>query len=965
MLRLVKSGYGLKKHNLFRILTAVVVIALAAGFLFVPVFVSSESGRRAILARVNNSVAGRIDFAGLSMGWLKGIRVTDFRFNDNKGRIAASARYVDAKPHYVNMLAGDLSADIAVSDGSLKVTAADGRTVELAKVNSRIDLHPVGRQTSFDINAAIAAQGRASQVHADGHVTPSAKTGWSLKKASGEINIEANDLNISSLPPFLSLTGINIEAKGSVSANIKGSIRDGWLENLSGTVSGRDLDVTGQDFKGDWFKSRTLDVTVKLQSRQELINIDRLRVHCDWADADATGVIPTTVGSLAEFAKPDSKYSLKCDFACDLAQAAALMPHTLGLKEGISISSGRLSGNVETITAGGPESSSGKKIYAKADLSGLNGTVNGTPVSLSQPIAAQAQIASLGGETVFDKLQVSSAFCRISGSGNISRFEYSGEFDLEKLQSELGQFVNTGSYRLAGRGSSIGQIKSDSGRIAAVGSSQIKELLISSAKGISASEPATDIDFAIAVDKDRTAVDASSIKVNASLGRIDIKNAVLPLNKKSEKTMSLMLSAENIDLGRLQPFAVLFASFPDKTQMAGTAKGDISVSSQKGVCKVFTDSIVIKNLNVISPGREPLQQEQLSIVFDGEFDTNQKNIAVSRMEIESPQLKISGRFDQTTKDGTASVKGHADCDYEWAAVSTLAAAYMPGGLQLSGRRKDAVSFESRYQAADSGGLLANMNAKAKLGFDKGEYMGLDIGPTEADIKVQGGVLSISPFSTAVNNGRLNFAGGADFKQKPSMFRTPGPLDIIKDVQINDKTTKKLLKYLNPLFANAVNAGGVANFQCEQFAVPLKGGSPKDIEITGTVSMARIRLEASDLLGQILMLMGKGGEQNITIHPTRFVLKDGYLRYDNMQVDIGDSPLNFRGVIGLDESLDMTVTLPVTADGRRVRADDQAAMAERLSLSLRGTVSKPKLDTGRLLQDQLIQEGLKMLLKTKN
>jgi len=261
--------------------------------------------------------------------------------------------------------------------------------------------------------------------------------------------------------------------------------------------------------------------------------------------------------------------------------------------------------------------------------------------------------------------------------------------------------------------------------------------------------------------------------------------------------------------------------------------------------------------------------------------------------------------------------------------------------------------------------MANLSGKAKVGFEKAKYMGLDSGPTEVDIRIENGLLDIAPFSTTVNNGQLSFAGQADFKQKPTILKTPQPIQIAKDIQINKETSEKLFMYVNPIFANAVNISGVANFHCEWLALPLASDAKDQLEVIGTISANNLRMQTSDLLGQILSVTGLSPQgQVITIHPTRFVLQKGILRYDNMQVDIGDKPINFKGTIGLDKSLDMTVTLPYTFAGRTARVG-AASTGERISLPLSGTINKPKLDMSKLLEQQLQQQlfkGLEGLLK---
>jgi hypothetical protein len=93
------------------------------------------------------------------------------------------------------------------------------------------------------------------------------------------------------------------------------------------------------------------------------------------------------------------------------------------------------------------------------------------------------------------------------------------------------------------------------------------------------------------------------------------------------------------------------------------------------------------------------------------------------------------------------------------------------------------------------------------------------------------------------------------------------------------------------------------------------------------------------------------------------MQKGYLRYEDMQVDVGDNPINFKGVIGLDKSLDMTVTLPYTSEGRTVRVGRETR-GRRITLPLKGTVDKPELDMGKLLEDQfkgeLEDQALKLL-----
>lgn len=986
------------KTRILKGVLALVVVLIVLVVFLVPAFVSSEKGWKIILAKINDSIDGQTDFGSLSMSWWKGVKVIDFSFNDSSGSTLVEVRQITTKPHYGSFLMGSLSfgetvidepkveinlkgqlkgqevkpsagkksqatalpikkIDLVINDGNLKVTDQQAETVELTRINSRLHLRPPGQQTNFDIDLVVVDKGKESKIRAGSQITPHQRMGWSLKGASGDLAVEVNDLDVASLGPIFALCGVEIQAKGNVWANIKGEIQDGQFVDLRAKLKGKDLDVTVPQLKGDRLKSSTLDVAIELKSSEELINIDNFEIQADWLTAKARGVVPKTFKSLAQFVKSDSKYGLKGSFECDVATAMSQMPQTLGLKEGMKVTSGKLSGTIETLTEAGR-----KKIHGQVNLVGLEGVVEGKTIALSEPVRAEAKITSDENKIIFDKVDVSASFASISCTGSSELLKYNAYLDLAKLQEELGQFIDIGEYQMSGEVFSEGEVSGNRDRITAVGSAAIKELRLSSTEGVSVFEPMVDVVFAFDIDKENNIVNVSSLKANANFGQVSTKDAVLPLNKKAAKPLSLPISAK-VDLEKLQPFAVLLASFPKEMQLSGVAESQIAVSFKEDSYYISTDSTKIQNLKLESAGQPPFEQEEVSLVADGKVNPRDKTYAVT-WQLVSPQIKIKGQLEKKLEGDKNKLQGKADLEYNWSAVSTVASAFLPQGLRLEGQRKDSISFTSEYPLEQPDKLLANLNTEGNLGFERAEYLGLNFGPTEVDVQVQNGLLRIAPFSSTVNNGRFNFAGEADFKQKPTLLRTPGQIQIIQDIQINDETTKKLLMYLNPVFANAVNISGVANFNCELLAIPLAGADRDDLEVIGTVSVKKLRLQASDLLVQILSFVStSAGGEDITIHPTRFVLRNGFLRYDDMQMDVGNNPVNFSGVIGLvDKSLNMTVTLPYTTSGRTARVGEEKA-GKRITLLLKGTIDKPKLDLGKLLEEQLKQQ-LEEQLKEK-
>ena len=982
------------------IVSAIFAILVIFVFLLIPIFISSEQGRRMILAKINNSIDGQTDFADLSVGWLKGIRIADLSFKDDIGQISVKVKNITTKPHYSSFLTGNINlgrtnidmpqveinlkdglpatstasgteaksvpkesagialiTDITVNDGNVKVTSADSKTVELAQINSNVNLRLPGQQSSMDLDMVVAANNERSTVKANAQVTPPKSKGWTFKNTDCDIGINVGGVDLESLEPFLEMAGVDIKAKGNVSVDIKSRLIAGQIENISGTIKGSQLEIgTGQN--NEAIKTAVFDVDLELNQKKDLINIEKVQVKTDWAQIQAKGAVPVSVKSLDSFLNSNADYDLNGTFDCDLATVISQIPTTVGLKEGTEISSGTITGSVNTVGTAGQ-----KQIQAQAELADLTGTVDGKQISLSAPVRAETQISPDRKGVNFEKLVVSSSFAQINAAGNLEQIKFNGQADLAKLQSELDKFVDIGPYKLTGQFIETGQVSLADKNVQLSGSSTIKGLKITGPNNVTASIPSGELTYTLDYDKQDSILNIKSLDTaGMDFGKVNIKDAVVPLRKEVSGDFNIKLNAEQIDLNKLQPFAVLFGGMPEKIKLAGIAKSQVSINSKGQIYTIQSDSTRIDNLKVTYEDRKPFEKSYATAQFKVEMDAEGKTRNKIFFKLDSPDMKVpEANVSQVEENGKTKLSGQVELQYDWSALYAIAGPYLPEGLDLKGQRTDKINFESEYPTEQKDQLLYNLNAKAAVGFQQANYKGLNFGQTDVGIKVENGLLEIAPFSSIVNEGQLNFAANADFKEQPTLFNTGKPMQIVKDIKINDEMAKKMLKYINPLFAEAVNVNGVANLHCELLKIPLNSTAKNNAEIVGTISISQLQMQISDFLGQILTIFGGGARGTaITIHPTRFVLRNGFLRYDDMQVDIGDNPVNFKGVIGLDKSLDMTITLPYTIEGRTIRIGSQNA--GRITLPITGTVDNPQLDTGKLLENTLKQELPNLLEK---
>jgi hypothetical protein len=586
--------------------------------------------------------------------------------------------------------------------------------------------------------------------------------------------------------------------------------------------------------------------------------------------------------------------------------------------------------------------------------------VEGKPISLSEPIQAQAKITAEGDQIKFEKVGVSSAFATVNCTGTMETFNYDAQIDLAKLADELGQFADLGKYKLAGQVASKGQITNNSKTTMVTSSSNISNLQVSPSADITINEPNASLDVIASLDKQTNVLLVKQLKADTSLGQFSVKDGRLPIGNNVKEPISLTASVKGVDLAKVQPYLVMTKAISKDVVLGGAVESDITVNFKDGGYRITTDTTKIANLLVKSPGKEAFMQNPVAIVLDAEVNPTTKTMAVNNAEITSPDIKIKASFQQKIEGQNSSIQGNAKLDYDWKTITAMLSPFMPAGLTIEGKRQDSISFASKYPTKDANQMLANLNAQAKVGFDKVGYMGLSVGTTNVDIKVDKGFLTIAPFTSVVNNGQFNFGGSADFKQKPAIFRTPGPMSIIKDVQINKEMANKLLAKVNPVFFGVSSITGAANFQCDQLAVPINGGKPEDANIAGTISLTQVKMQSTGLMGAILTATGTSDGQLITIHPTPFTVRNGFVKYPDMQMDIGTMPINFSGSVPIDPNRKIesfSVTLPVSATGKLVKGGSQ-----RITAYVKGTPNNPKLDLGKMLQEQAVQTGLELLMQ---
>ncbi|HML73311.1 MAG TPA: AsmA family protein [Anaerohalosphaeraceae bacterium] len=590
-----------------------------------------------------------------------------------------------------------------------------------------------------------------------------------------------------------------------------------------------------------------------------------------------------------------------------------------------------------------------EKIAADATIENFKQTLDGKTTTLDKPVKIKALAAMIDNKIRIDNVNVDSSFCTANCKGDLEQLTYQAKADLAGVQSFAAQFTDMAGYKLAGSLNAAGSVALKGDTIAAAGSADFQNLAV--AKGTNKMPPsAVKINYDVVHDGAAKLLKANSVDATLDAGTVVVKSLSMPLDP--EKMTQLSAQADvKLDLKKALDLAKVFAadSLPADLTLAGNLNSVIDVRPQGSDIVFRTDKTEIQKLSIGQGTEAPFTQDTLTLVANGTVNPATKAFA-TKFDLEGKKAQslmiFKGTVSQKADQAKTALAGDIQADYDWKEVTAMAKPFLPEGLAMEGKRSDKITFASTYPSNDPNAMLANLNANAALGFQKADFKGLKFGATELKLNVKQGQAAIDLPDADVNGGKVRFAGDVNLAQKPMVLKLRQPAAVVENVKIDDVLSANLLQYLHPIFAKSSNVSGTANLSCTTLVIPLGGGTPKDINIEGTVGMTDVRL-TSKVLAIIKEALRDDGLNLFSIPASPFTVKNGLVKYDDMPLMFGRTwGIHFGGTIDLmSKALSMNVKAPTS----------KAADAKMVVVPLAGTVENPQLDAGKFLMGNITEQ----------
>jgi len=186
--------------------------------------------------------------------------------------------------------------------------------------------------------------------------------------------------------------------------------------------------------------------------------------------------------------------------------------------------------------------------------------------------------------------------------------------------------------------------------------------------------------------------------------------------------------------------------------------------------------------------------------------------------------------------------------------------------------------------------------------------------------------------------------------------------ILENVEFTRGMCRSWLKYVSPMFANATDLEGRFSLEMKSFELNLDTGEPKSLR--GTLQVDHCRLGPGPMVQQATApILGVGGLVGRDIDTSllqggakwleipkqdiEFSRRDDRIYHDQLLFRRGDIDVTSGGSVGLDQTLDLTISIPLNLLKDQTGPLAQFLRNQPLVIRIAGTMDNPQITGGDL------------------
>lgn len=417
---------------------------------------------------------------------------------------------------------------------------------------------------------------------------------------------------------------------------------------------------------------------------------------------------------------------------------------------------------------------------------------------------------------------------------------------------------------------------------------------------------------------------------------------------------------------------------------AGQVHGQLSwrVGAGEATLSIRADGKEIKFLSPDAVGqlKQVWDEPQIVSKAEAKWNANEGRVDFQSIHVETPWIAYFGDVSYATVDSQSVVRSQGQAVYDCSKLSRKLTPFTSSEILLEGMQTAPIEVTWTSSANPLATAMAGLDVDARLGWERAQVVGIEIGKAEVPVTISKGQLATAA-SFPVSGGTFRWDIASDLTADELVIEQK-PMTVLENVAITHQMCQGWLKYVTPLLAEATSVDGRLSLRLDQAKLIPTAANKQTIR--GQLIVHNAAVGPGPLSNQVLTLVKQLDavrKRELVAQPVSaqkiwlqmpeqridFEMQDGRVAHRNVNFRIGDAQILTGGSVSVDGDVDMTASMPVPDDWIQKSPWLEGMRGQSLQFPVHGTLAQPQIDMQMLQQfsrqavqgaaSGLLQQGL--------
>jgi hypothetical protein len=354
--------------------------------------------------------------------------------------------------------------------------------------------------------------------------------------------------------------------------------------------------------------------------------------------------------------------------------------------------------------------------------------------------------------------------------------------------------------------------------------------------------------------------------------------------------------------------------------------------------------------------------DDLQLTAEGQGDLAGKQLKLEAVQLRTPL--VNADFGGTVLD----LPGIATCDLtgtcnlnpqdllaalppEWSQHVQITGLRL-GQIRVQGDLKPRLEEVASPEAEAATSAAHPLHIEADVQWDTGNVLGFQSNNAHVSVDWSNRTLSLNPNHLPIGTGRWVASPRIEFAPEGrTLVFDGGP--VFENVEFTPEMSDTWLKYVSPILGQATSING--KFSLSAAPARLGLSEPWPGELSGHLDIQSAQVTPGPMTRQIVdgvaglqtMMGRRPAEANVLMQVEEqrvpFDFKNGRISHRDFHVSMGDLVVSSAGSVGLDETLDLQVSVPIPDKWIQGKPLLAGLKGEVIPFPMGGTLDRPVLD----------------------